>query len=59
MDALSSDYHDGDIINVESPSPSSSKLLDSTSVTFSPKLEFDDCDIDDDLDPAMKEELDR
>ncbi|KAI5347075.1 PREDICTED: SKP1 [Prunus dulcis] len=59
LDALSSDYHDVDIINVESPSPSSSKLLDSTSVTFSPKLEFDDCDIDDDLDPAMKEELDR
>ncbi|CAL9008711.1 unnamed protein product [Prunus brigantina] len=59
LDALSSDYHDGDIINVESPSPSSSKLQDSTSVTFSPKLEFDDCDIDDDLDPAMKEELDR
>ncbi|PSS33058.1 SKP1-like protein [Actinidia chinensis var. chinensis] len=32
---------------------------DSASVTFSPKLEFDDGDIDDELDPAMKEELDR
>lgn len=27
--------------------------------TFSPKLELDDGDIDDELDPAMKEELDR
>lgn len=36
-----------------------SKLKDSTSVSFSPKLEFDDGDMDDDLDPAMKEELDR
>ncbi|XP_042489221.1 SKP1-like protein 21 isoform X2 [Macadamia integrifolia] len=26
---------------------------------FSPKVEFDDCDIDDELDPAMKEEIDR
>ncbi|GFY84180.1 SKP1-like 21 [Actinidia rufa] len=34
-------------------------LQDSASVTFSPKLEFDDGDIDDELDPAMKEELDR
>lgn len=41
-------------------SPSkNSKLQGSTSVTFSPKLEFDDGDIDDDIDPAMKEELDR
>lgn len=36
-----------------------SKLPDSSSGTFSPKLEFDDGDLDDDLDPAMKEELDR
>ncbi|KAM1780807.1 hypothetical protein FF1_041936 [Malus domestica] len=59
LDALSSASQDGDTINVESPSPSSSKLQDSTSVTFSPKLDFDDGDLDDDLDPAMKEELDR
>lgn len=26
---------------------------------LSPKIDFDDADIDDDLDPAMKEELDR
>lgn len=35
------------------------KLQDSASVTFSSKLDFDDGDIDDELDPAMKEELDR
>lgn len=27
--------------------------------SFSPKLDFDDGDIDDELDPVMKEELDR
>ncbi|KAM1183742.1 hypothetical protein ACFX13_002041 [Malus domestica] len=59
LDTLSSASHDGDTINVELLSPSSSKLQDSTSVTFSPKLDFDDGDLDDDLDPAMKEELDR
>lgn len=32
---------------------------ESPSAVVSPKLEFDDCDIDDELDPAMKEELDR
>lgn len=26
---------------------------------LSPKLEFDDVDLDDELDPAMKEEIDR
>ncbi|KAF2315599.1 hypothetical protein GH714_040113 [Hevea brasiliensis] len=36
-----------------------SKFQESGSATLSPKLEFDDVDIDDDLDPAMKEELDR
>lgn len=40
-------------------SPSKTKLQDPAASTFSPKLEFDDADIDDDLDPAMKEELDR
>lgn len=36
-----------------------SKFQDSASVTLSPKLESEGGDIDDDLDPAMKEELDR
>lgn len=47
LDDLCPAFHD---ISVASPSKSSS---------FSPKLEFDDADNDDDLDPAMKEELDR
>ncbi|KAK4776540.1 hypothetical protein SAY86_005228 [Trapa natans] len=35
------------------------KVQDFSSGTFSPKLELDDGFMDDDLDPAMKEELDR
>uniref|UniRef100_A0A2N9IHB4 SKP1 component dimerisation domain-containing protein n=1 Tax=Fagus sylvatica TaxID=28930 RepID=A0A2N9IHB4_FAGSY len=57
---LPSACHDGEDDNGLLASPStSSKLQDSAAVSFSPKLEFDDGDIDDDLDPAMKEELDR
>ncbi|PSS34308.1 SKP1-like protein [Actinidia chinensis var. chinensis] len=45
--------------NVATPSRSS-KLQDSASVTFPSKFEFvDDDDIDDELDPALKEEIDR
>ncbi|XP_050252750.1 SKP1-like protein 21 isoform X1 [Quercus robur] len=52
--------HDGEGNNgLLASASTSSKLQDSAAVTFSPKLEFDDGDIDDDLDPAMKEELDR
>lgn len=36
-----------------------SNLHDLPTSTLSPKLEFDDGDIDDELDPAMKEQLDR
>ncbi|KAF8042101.1 hypothetical protein BT93_A0645 [Corymbia citriodora subsp. variegata] len=36
-----------------------SKLQDSLVGTFSPKLEFDDGDMDDDLDPAMRAKLDK
>ncbi|KAF4356489.1 hypothetical protein F8388_026961 [Cannabis sativa] len=56
LDDLS--FHDGSVNNMASPSKTS-KLQDSTAVSYSPKLDFDDVDIDDDLDPAMKEELDR
>ncbi|XP_055830334.1 SKP1-like protein 21 isoform X2 [Solanum dulcamara] len=48
----------GDTGDVPSPSKPS-ELQDSASVKFSPKLDFDDGDIDDELDPAMKEEIDR
>ena len=41
-------------------SPSkTSNMHDSATVSFSPKLEFDDADIDDDIDPARREALDR
>ncbi|XP_021892220.1 SKP1-like protein 21 [Carica papaya] len=50
----------GELNDISMSSPSkTSKVQGSTAATFSPKLEFDDGDIDDDLDPAMKEELDR
>ena len=55
---LPSTCHEVNNVVLASPS-TSSKLQDSAVVTFSPKLEFEDGDIDDDLDPAMKEELDR
>ncbi|XP_020249806.1 SKP1-like protein 21 isoform X3 [Asparagus officinalis] len=43
-----------------SPTPSrSSARLESTESDLVSKVEFDDVDIDDELDPAMKEELDR
>lgn len=47
-----------DIDNAASHSKSA-VFQDSACVTFSTKLECDDGDIDDELDPAMKEELDR
>ncbi|KAA8539933.1 hypothetical protein F0562_026625 [Nyssa sinensis] len=58
LNGLPSACQNGEVDDV----PSQSKTLnlqDSASVPFSPKLEFDDGDIDDELDPAMKEELDR
>jgi len=43
-----------------SPTPSRSSVRhESTEDDFVSKVEFDDADIDDELDPAMKEELDR
>ncbi|WMV33974.1 hypothetical protein MTR67_027359 [Solanum verrucosum] len=48
----------GDTGDVPSPFKPSD-LQVSASVKFSPKLDFDDGDIDDELDPAMKEEIDR
>ncbi|XP_031380285.1 SKP1-like protein 21 isoform X2 [Punica granatum] len=45
-------------ILVATPSKAS-KVQDFSGCAFSQKLEFDDSFIDDDLDPAMKEELDR
>ncbi|KAB1214358.1 SKP1-like protein 21 [Morella rubra] len=36
-----------------------SKLLNMEDETFSPKVEFEDGDIDDEIDPALKEKIDR
>ncbi|MCE3050213.1 SKP1-like protein 21 [Datura stramonium] len=57
-DCPTSSCLNGDTGNVPSPSKPS-ELQDSAYVKFSPKLDFDDGDIDDELDPAMKEEIDR
>ncbi|CAA2970540.1 SKP1 21 isoform X1 [Olea europaea subsp. europaea] len=35
------------------------ELLDTGNARFAPEEEFDDCDLDDDIDPALKEEIDR
>lgn len=52
--------HDkNDMVDIVATPNKTSKLQDSTSVAFSPKLEFDDSVFEDELDPAMKEELDR
>ncbi|KAF7821878.1 SKP1-like protein 21 isoform X1 [Senna tora] len=58
LSALPPVCHNGAVDNVLGASTSNhSRNL--TAVNFSPKLEFVDGDVDDDLDPAMKEELDR
>ncbi|KAJ7974165.1 SKP1-like protein 21 [Quillaja saponaria] len=60
LDPLPHAGQNGDLSEVFVGCPSkNSTSQDSAAVTFSPKLEFIDGDIDDDLDPAMKEELDR
>lgn len=44
---------------LEASTSNHSRMQNLTAVNYSPKLEFIDGDVDDDLDPAMKEELDR
>lgn len=57
---FSSACHVGEVSNgLLASSSTFSKFQDSAVMSFSPKVEFDDGDIDDDIDPAMKEELDR
>lgn len=57
-DNANANHKEHDDISVPTPTRNS-KFHSSEAVKFSPKLEFDDGDIDDGLDPAMKEELDR
>lgn len=60
MDGVHKSCHDGEVVeNLVAVPGKTSKLQDLPASTFSPKLEFDDGDIDDELDPAMKEQLDR
>ncbi|XP_010241867.1 PREDICTED: SKP1-like protein 21 isoform X1 [Nelumbo nucifera] len=57
---LSSECNNGEAGNIiESSSSKTSKVQDVAVDSLGPKVEFDDGDIDDELDPAMKEELDR
>ncbi|XP_011030143.1 PREDICTED: SKP1-like protein 21 isoform X2 [Populus euphratica] len=59
-DTLPSVSPNDEVNDILAASPiKTSNFQDCSAVTFSPKLDFDDADIDDDLDPAMKEELDR
>ncbi|OMO71776.1 SKP1 component [Corchorus olitorius] len=60
LDDATAGCSQGNIDHVLVPSPSkTAELQDSAAVIFSPKVEFDDADMDDDIDPAMKEEIDR
>ncbi|XP_044467299.1 SKP1-like protein 21 isoform X2 [Mangifera indica] len=60
FNSLPSACRDDELSDITLPTPNqTSKLQSSTAVSFSPKLDFDDSYIDDDLDPALKEELDR
>ncbi|XP_020217113.1 SKP1-like protein 21 [Cajanus cajan] len=57
LNPLTSAYHNGNFDNASASQHSMMQNL--PAVNFSPKFEFIDGDMDDDLDPAMKEELDR
>ncbi|KAK4749714.1 hypothetical protein SAY87_027163 [Trapa incisa] len=60
LDTSPSTKRNGEINNILEANPSrSANAQDFSSGSFSPKLEPDDGFMDDDLDPAMKEELDR
>lgn len=60
MDTAPFTKKNGEINNILVANPSrASKVQGVSSGAFSSKLELDDGFMDDDLDPAMKEELDR
>ncbi|XP_027358463.1 SKP1-like protein 21 isoform X2 [Abrus precatorius] len=60
LNPLPSAYHNGNFDNsLECSANKHSRMQDLSAVNFSPMFEFIDGDLDDDLDPAMKEELDR
>ncbi|XP_038874845.1 SKP1-like protein 21 isoform X1 [Benincasa hispida] len=60
LDALPSCCQNNEFNKILGASPSRTvKSQDSAAAMYASKIEFDDADIYDDLDPAMKEELDR
>ncbi|KAL5142362.1 SKP1-like protein 21 [Glycine soja] len=60
LNPLPSAYHDVNFDNaLEASASKHSRTQNLPAINFSPKFEFIDGDVDDDLDPAMKEELDR
>ncbi|KAI4351703.1 hypothetical protein L6164_006037 [Bauhinia variegata] len=60
VDSFPPACHNDDVDKVlEASSSKYSRMQDLPAFNFSPKLDFVDGDIDDDLDPVMKEELDR
>ncbi|XP_020999187.1 SKP1-like protein 21 isoform X2 [Arachis duranensis] len=60
LDSVPFACHNHNVDNALKASPSKhSQTQDLPPMSFSPKLEFIDGDLDDELDPAMKEELDR
>ncbi|XP_006599565.1 SKP1-like protein 21 isoform X3 [Glycine max] len=60
LNPLPSAYHNVYFDNaLEASASKHSRMQNLPAISFSPKFEFIDGDVDDDLDPAMKEELDR
>ena len=58
IESLNSAHYNGAVEDVSS-SNRALMLQDSSSATLLSNLDFDDADIDDGLDPALKEEIDR
>ena len=48
-----------DDLELQSSLKETLKLQDAADVIFSPTVEFEDVDIDGEIDPALKEEIDR
>ncbi|KAK6936822.1 SKP1 component, dimerization [Dillenia turbinata] len=60
LDGLSLTCNDGTVQNFNGSTPSkTAELEDFAAIKSMSRIEFDDGDLDDELDPAMKEELDR
>ncbi|XP_041026863.1 SKP1-like protein 21 [Juglans microcarpa x Juglans regia] len=58
-DGLNFECHGAEVDKLRSNPGGTSKLPDAEDETFPHKVEFDDGDIDDEIDPALKEKIDR